>query len=342
VRTVIRPAVVWCAPGVLHEDGRVVVEGGRVAYVGPPADAPEAEASEGGDWFLMAGGVDRHVHVGLSDPGAILLGGVVAVRDLGWPPDHIFPLADASDGPAFNGPRIIAAGPMLTAISGYPTRAGWAPEGTGLEVADADGAAAAVRALADRGAGAIKVALNADAGPTLGDRELVAICQAARGRGLRVTAHVQGRGQAERALGAGVDELAHCPWEPLSDAVIAGLARSVRIVSTLDMHSHGRDTPALRAAASNLRRFREAGGAVVYGTDLGNGPIPPGLHAGEALHLRAAGMAPEEVLQAMTAGPLAPGAPADLVGLAGDPREDLAALGRVRFVMRSGRVIRRT
>jgi imidazolonepropionase-like amidohydrolase len=197
-----------------------------------------------------------------------------------------------------------------------------------------------VENLASRGAAAIKVSINADAGPTPSDAVLLAICDAARGRGLPVTAHVQGRGQTERAMGAGIDELAHCPWEPLSDATIDALARGVRIVSTLDIHSYGQDTPQYRAAVDNLRRFAAAGGEVAYGTDLGNGPIPPGLHVREAQHLLAAGLSPDDVLRSLTAHALAPGSPADLIGLADDPREDLEALGRVRFVMRGGRIAR--
>jgi hypothetical protein len=56
------------------------------------------------------------------------------------------------------------------------------------------------------------VALNTEAGPSLTDAELVAVCETAHQRGLRVVAHVQGEGTTERALGAGVDELAHTPW----------------------------------------------------------------------------------------------------------------------------------
>jgi imidazolonepropionase-like amidohydrolase len=50
----------------------------------------------------------------------------------------------------------------------------------------------------------------------------------------------------------------------------------------------------------------------------------------------------EDVLTAMVAGSLRPGAPGDLVGLAADPFDGLAALGDLRLVMRVGRIIRRT
>jgi imidazolonepropionase-like amidohydrolase len=319
----------------------VVFDGGRIEWVGSARLAPEADEELDVDGFLMPAAADRHVHIGMADPGAVLLGGVTAVRDLAWPPDVIFPLADASELPAFNGPLIRAAGPMLTAPGGYPTNDRWAPPGTGLEIRGPEEAAKAVVALADRGAAAIKVSLNSEAGPTPTDGELAAIVQTAGERGLPVTAHVQGKGQAERALGAGVNEFAHCPWtERLSEAVLEAAAKTVRIVSTLDIWSYGRVTAELRTAADNMARFRAAGGTVVYGTDLGNGAIPPGIDVREVLLLReTVGMTPDEILEALVAGPLQSGAPADLIALARDPREDLTALGDLKLVIRAGRVV---
>jgi imidazolonepropionase-like amidohydrolase len=114
----------------------------------------------------------------------------------------------------------------------------------------------------------------------------------------------------------------------------------MRMVSTLDIHSYGQVTPELRVACENLVRFRAAGGEVVYGTDLGNGPIPPGIHVREALLLHeAVRMAPEEVLTAMTASRLDPGSPADLIVLGRDPLEAVEALGDLRLVVRAGRVV---
>ena len=172
------------------------------------------------DGFVMPAVADRHVHIELSDPAAVLAGGVTAVRDLAWPPERIFALADASEMPSFDGPLIKAAGPMLTAPGGYPTQDTWAPPGTGRELTSVEDATAAVEELARLGAAAIKVSLNAEAGPTPTDGELSAICDAAHAADLPVTAHAQGAGQVERALGAGVDELAHTPWTRLSDEVI--------------------------------------------------------------------------------------------------------------------------
>jgi imidazolonepropionase-like amidohydrolase len=319
----------------------VVCDGDRIEWVGSTRLAPGADDELEVDGFLMPGAADRHVHIGLADPGAVLLGGVTAVRDLAWPPEVIFPLADASELSTFNGPLIRAAGPMITAPGGYPTADRWAPPGTGLEIRGAEEAATAVEVLADRGAAAIKVSLNAEAGPTLTDAELAATVQAAGERGLPVTAHVQGVGQAERALGAGVSEFAHCPWsERLSESVLEAAAKAVRIVSTLDIWSFGNVTPELRTAADNMARFRAAGGTVVYGTDLGNGAIPPGIDVREVLLLReTVGMTADEILEALVAGPLESGGPADLIAPARDPREDLTALGDLKLVIRAGRVV---
>ena len=335
----VRAAIAWLGPGRLVDDAQVVCDGAVLTYAGEATRIDHADRELQVDGFLMPAVADRHVHIELSSPAEVLAGGVTAVRDLAWPADRIFTLADASELPTFDGPLIKAAGPMLTAPGGYPTQDSWAPPGTGREVKSPEDAAAAVEELVRLGAAAIKVSLNAEAGPTPSDAELAAICDAAHAAELPVTAHAQGRGEVERALGAGVDELAHTPWTRLSDVVIQTAATRMRIVSTLDILSFGRDTPEIRTALDNLRRFHVAGGTIVYGTDLGNGDIPPGIHEREARLMAEAGMEPEEVLESMIRAPIEPDAPADLVALASSPLEDLAALGDVRTVIRAGRVV---
>jgi imidazolonepropionase-like amidohydrolase len=325
------------------ENAAIVIDGSRTRYAGSAFGAPDAEEELAGEWFLMPGAIDHHVHIRLSDPRSVLHGGVTFCRDLAWAPEEIFPLADISQTTNFEGPAIVAAGPMITAIGGYPSQAGWCPPGGWVEVQGADQAVTAVERIATQDPAIIKVALNADVGPTLSDAELVAICEYAHARKLGVTVHAQGAGQAERALGAGVDELAHCPWtERLSDDLVAALARHTGIVSTLDIHSYGSRTPELDVAVDNLRRFAEAGGRVRYGTDLGNGAIPPGIHKTEVAHLAAAGMSVDAILQAMTLAPLRAGAEGDVVGLRGNPFEDIAAFGRVDLVVSRGQVRRYT
>jgi hypothetical protein len=165
-RLSIRAAAAWLGPGGLVEDAQIVCEGGLVTYAGVATDIDAVDRELRVDGFVMPAVADRHVHIELSEPASVLAGGVTAVRDLGWPVERIFPLADASEMPSFDGPLIRAAGPMLTAPGGYPTRDGWAPPGTGREVKSPEDAADGVRELARLGAAAIKVSLNADAGPT--------------------------------------------------------------------------------------------------------------------------------------------------------------------------------
>ena len=339
MRLSVRAPVAWLGPGRIVRDAQIDCEAGTITYAGPATPVTEADRLEQVDGFLMPAVADRHVHIELSDPAAVLAGGVTAVRDLAWPPERIFALADASELPSFDGPLIRAAGAMLTGRGGYPIEDSWAPAGTGREVRGVEDARAAVAQLADAGSAAIKVSLNQEAGPTPTDAELAAICEEAHARSLPVTAHAQGAGQVERALGAGVDELAHTPWTArLSDDLIQTCATSLRIVSTLDILSYGRDTPEIRTALDNLGRFHAAGGKVIYGTDLGNGPIPPGIHTREALLLHDAGLTREEVLGSMIRAPLEPDAPGDLIALGMDPLEDLTAFDRLELVVREGRM----
>jgi imidazolonepropionase-like amidohydrolase len=339
VTIAIRAPEAWLGPGRLIEDAEVVCDGGEILRAGSRGESGEHDEVLEVGGFLMAAVADRHVHIELSDPASVLLRGVTAVRDLAWPPERIFPLADASELPSYTGPLVRAAGPMLTAPGGYPTRDAWAPKGTGRELDGPDEARVVVKELAGFGAAAIKVSLNAEAGPTISDAALAAVCEEAHDQGLPVTAHAQGRGQVERGLGAGIDELAHTPWtERLSDDVIQTCAKRMRIVSTLDILSRGRDTPEIRTALDNLRRFHTAGGTVIYGTDLGNGSVPPGIHTREAMLMAEAGLEYEEVLEAMVRAPLEPGAPADLVAFAANPLDDLAAFDDLVLVVRAGRV----
>jgi imidazolonepropionase-like amidohydrolase len=78
---------------------------------------------------------------------------------------------------------------------------------------------------------------------------------------------------------------------------------------------------------------------VVYGTDLGNGPIPSGVHVPELHWLRAAGLTTEECLEAFVRAPIEVGAPADLLVVGESPLGDVAALDDIRLVVRAGEVV---
>jgi imidazolonepropionase-like amidohydrolase len=143
--------------------------------------------------------------------------------------------------------------------------------------------------------------LNPTAGPVLDRSTLDAIVAAAHERGLPVVAHVEGEGMTRLAVDAGADVLAHTPFtERVDDDLIArGVAIGQRWISTLFINGYGDPSPDFDRAVDNLRRFHDAGGRVLYGTDLGNGVQPLGLNSAELAALSAAGLSAGEVIDAL-------------------------------------------
>lgn len=353
-QVVIRADSAWAGPDLAPiDDAVVIVEGARITTVAPrhavdlPTGAAEVDAR---GLTLVPGFIDAHVHIAFYPPAEVLRGGVTTVRDLAWPPEQIFPLAASSRSDDFDGPTIVAAGPMLTVPGGYPMNARWAPEGTGVPLTSPSEAEDAVERAAAQGAIVIKVGLDPHVGPTLPKELLAAIADAAHERGLKVTAHIYGLDELEKALDAGLDELAHMlmSTEAIPDEVLDRMvAAHVAIVPTLSCRS-GRD---LALATQNLARFLRAGGQVIYGTDLGNEGPGPGIDPTEVAGMAAAGMAPRDIVRAATVdaaqwlrlertGTLAAGMSADIVGLRGDLTADLGALTDVALVMRRGSLAR--
>lgn len=332
------------------EDAVLVIRDGAIATIGsaPDVEVPGgAEVVDATGLTLVPGLIDAHVHIAFASPAEVLRGGVTTVRDLGWPPEKIWPLVEASEDPDFDGPRIVAAGQMLTVDGGYPIAAGWAPPGTGLVVSSPDDVADAVAAQADAGAVVIKVALNSAVGPSLPPETLAAIVEAASERGLRVTGHVYSLEELDRALDAGMTELAHMlmSTKKLPHQTIARMVeQGMTIVPTLSVRV-GAD---LDLAVDNLKRFLGAGGKVVYGTDLGNAGPVPGFDPTEIAAMSAAGMSPHQILVSATSGAaallglddtgiLAEGMSADIVALGGHPLQEPGDLTNIEMVWRRGR-----
>lgn len=272
---------------------------------------------------------DHHVHLQLVDHALLAGSRLGRVVDLGGNPAMLRALAEAfdahsepgeeeNDGEArseptknsFSGTRAGAtehggaathvaieyAGAFLTAPGGYPSDRSWAPAGSVREIADAGAAASAVAELAALGASCIKVVAHSEAGPVLDDDSLRAAVAAAKSRGLSVVAHAEGSGQAQRAARLGADRLAHAPFtERLTDDEIAEQAASVEWISTLAIH----DDAHRAIAIDNVRRFADAGGTVLYGTDMGNGPTPVDLNPRELDALREAGIDGIRLLHAL-------------------------------------------
>ncbi|HEX2240312.1 MAG TPA: amidohydrolase family protein [Actinomycetota bacterium] len=351
--TVIVAGSALIGPELRSVDNAVVVlEGDRITAAGPRSDVEvpdEVRSIDASGTTLVPGFIDAHVHLGFYTPQEVLRGGVTTVRDLGWPPEAIFDLVRRSQHD-LSMPRVLAAGPMLTAPGGYPTRAAWAPPGTGREIASAQDARRAVDELAGRGAAVIKVALHPGVGPTLNGSILKSIVEHAHDRGLKVTGHISSLVEVDKALDAGVDELAHMLMnaEPIpSETIDRMVAAEVAIVPTLSIR-RGYDHD---VAVANLARFLEAGGTVVYGTDLGNEGPRPGIDPLEIGAMLEAGMHGRAIVASATVeaarwlglddlGYIAPGMQADLVAVRGNPVADPLSLADVTMVWRAGQRVR--
>jgi imidazolonepropionase-like amidohydrolase len=233
----------------------------------------------------------------------------------------------------------------------------------------ADACRRAVRRQIQAGADIIKITAtggvlsNTAAGlaQQLSDEELAAIVQAAHAMGRRVTAHAHGVDGINAALRAGVDSIEHGSY--LDQESIRLLRRpGVYLVPTVMAGAHvaeaaergGVLTPAQAAKARQvgpvmramIRRAREAGVRVAFGTDTG--VSPHGQNWREFDLLAEAGYAPLEAIRLATvaaadhlqisdtAGRIAPGLSADIIAVPGDPTADISQLRSIAFVMARG------
>lgn len=311
----------WCGDGREFERGHVVIDtAGLVTAVGAAGDVdvPFGVLEVESTW-IGPGLVDAHVHLAFASPQDIVTRGVVAVRDLGAPP------RDAMTWRELAAPKTSVAGPLLTAPGGYPSRS-WGRDGFAAFVDDVDQARRLVQGLVTQ-VDVIKLALEPRGGPVPDADICAAIVESAHEGDREVTCHALSVAMVERALEAGVDELAHTPLERLPAALIDRIvAAGVRVVSTLHTHLRAGDV------RGNARDLVSAGVPLRYGTDLGNTGIRPGADTHELDLLAAAGLSPERALLAAT-GPIVVGAPAALVALKHDPRERVQTWNEPHAVM---------
>lgn len=339
----IVPEILFDGQG-FHEGMAVLVEGEQVTAVGPASELRSPGVTElHVEGTLLPGFIDLHVHASSLTSEALLSKGLTTVRDLAEP-DFALPPPDPAPGTV----RRIVAGPIITAPGGYPIGS-WG-RAIAKPVSSPEEAAAAVDELQAAGAGVIKTALEPGGDknwPMLGPAELRALVREAHAHDLRVTVHVEdGAIPVKRALAAGIDEFAHMPCRGQSPALIRQIAEAgVPVVGTLHVQRDGCEDN-----MRNARIFVASGGKLLYGTDIGNPGIPAGIDVEELGLMSEAGLSIEAMLSAATAeagkalglaplGVIAPGAPADLIAVNGDIREDLHTLQRPVLVISGGVVV---
>ena len=271
---VIRNVAVFDAPRAVLLDGvhDVLVRDGRIATIGSPGlVAPGTAELDGHGGTLLPGLIDAHTHTGsLADPptrvtlpniganlAAFLYAGVTTVLDLGSLTPAVFRArAQVADG-SLLGPRLYAAGPMITAPGGHPVEVlqvalpWWArwyviPRAT-RQVGNAAEGRQAVEGLLPERPDIIKIAVDVREGvvPRLDLDTIASITAAAHAAGIRTIAHIGSSAEAVDAIRGGADALAHGSWrDELSDEAVALLAESrapvIVTIHVWDLMEHAR------------------------------------------------------------------------------------------------------
>ena len=341
----------------LIENATVVVAGARIVAAGAnseiavPADATVIQLPT---LTLLPGLIDAHVHLTLSgvpsaNARATLAAGFTTVQDLGAAAYANVALRDAIAAGRIDGPRVVASGPWL-GISGGTC------DFNGIGVRGAEAFRRRVREDVEHGVDLIKVCVTgwlADAvrEPSkyeITDDELAAAIDEAHRLGKRVAVHALSSGGISVSVRLGADLVAHAGF-PLPDTVTMMKARGIRQLPTLFSLSAAAPEH-LAALRTHMRSAAAAGLPIAFGTDAG--VIPHGDNAREFEHLASIGLDPRSALRAATLsaaasvgltgeiGLLARGRLADVIGVTGNPLQDVSALQHVSFVMKDGKVFR--
>ena len=265
------------------------------------------------------------------------------------------------------GPRLLVATRAIVATGAYGPK-GFEP-GVAIPqgAEEATGVAGIVEAARRQiAAGADIVKLYADyrwrpgepSRPTFSADELKAAVAAAHDAGRLAVAHASTDEGMRRAIAAGIDTIEHGDSgtaETFRLMAAKGIAYCPTLAAT-DAITRYRGWNGQEPSPENVLKkravFRAALAAKVplcVGGDVG--VFAHGTNAREAELMAASGMPAPAVLIAQTSGnahafhltdrgAVTPGLLADLVAVAGDPTRDIAALERVRFVMKGGVVVR--
>ena len=282
-------------------------------------------------------------------------------------------LGRAIDAGWVDGPRIIPAGHAITPTGGHldPTMfAAFMPGVLELTIEEGiangvDEVVKAVRYQIKHGAQLIKVCVSGGVMSHTGTAgaqhysfdELCAIVDEAHRRGLRVASHTHGAEAVKNAIKAGIDCIEH--GFLVDDEAIqmmvdndTFLVPTTRLIDGMDI-SHAPDELKDKAAIMfpqariSVKKAYDAGVKIAVGTDAP--AIPHGKNADELVALVDRGMSPLAVLRAATVvaadlinvtdrGRLAEGLLADIVGLPGNPLDDITVTQNVKFVMKGGKI----
>jgi imidazolonepropionase-like amidohydrolase len=298
---------------------------------------------------------------------ATLMAGFTSERDLGTEGagDADVGLKMAIDQGIIPGPRLIVVTRAIVATGSYGPK-GFDPRWDvpqGAQQADGvEGVTHAVREQIGKGADWIKVYAdyrwgpNGETRPTFTPEELAAIVQVARSSGRPVAAHASSAEAVKRAVLAGVETIEHadagtaetfalmaqkgvalCPTLAADDAIARYRGWKPGVDSEPAM---------ITAKRASFKLALAAGVTICMGGDVG--VFPHGENVREMELMAAWGMTPIAVLRSATSvnakvfhlddkvGAIKPGLLADLIAVEGDPTANIAALWKVKLVIKGG------
>lgn len=360
--------------GSIRTAQTLVLEGGRIATIGPGAPPAGVRTLDLGGRWVMPGLIDAHVHIAnLAQMRAALQSGVTTARSAGVSSYVDVGLRELVRRGHVAGPDLLAAG--------YHVRTMPAPELflsdpdlgdlLGGGVTTVDGLRRVVRANLAHGVDWIKVNATERAGTPdtdprrqmFSDAELEVIVGEAGLKSVPVMAHAHGAEGAHAAVKAGVRSIEHGTF--LTDETLALMAKmgtffvpTADIVNDLAEPGGDYDDAALQRRGQMMQpilraaigRARAAGVTIAAGSDTSYGPRSVTTLAREVVVLHEAGLTPLEALRAATTvnarlfdrekqiGQAAPGFEADLLIVAGNPLEDVRTVLDPLLVISNGRV----
>jgi imidazolonepropionase-like amidohydrolase len=368
--------------------GRVSMRDGKIVAVGPKPTGKSTEAGDarcsGG--VVTAGFQNSHVHftedkwngagkqpaTELSKhlAGMLTRYGFTTVIDTASALENTVALRDRIERHEVLGPRILTAGWALYPPNGIPFYLRDLPPEVLKQLpqpATPEAAAAVVRRNLSGGADVTKLFVLTPQGDGTAQAMPLEIARAAAQETHRrtrlVLAHPTDIPGIRTALTTGVDVLVHTTlgeakteWEPA--LVEQMIARDIAVVPTLKLWGYELEKAkvperiiglAVGDTIGQLRAFSEAGGQVLFGTDVGY--MTEYDPTEEYVLMQQAGLTAAQILASLTTAPasrwkeesrrgrVAPGLDADLVVLNADPVVDVRNFANVRCVYRQGRLI---
>ncbi|RPI74816.1 MAG: hypothetical protein EHM45_17130, partial [Desulfobacteraceae bacterium] len=306
---------------------------------------------------ILPGFINAHIHFGYNEKNLAnwAQGGITTVRDEGiiYESNRTLEELIAFRNQAGKNPllaRLVSAGYIITVPNGYGQ----------LRVESIEDARLQAERELNVGVDLLKVSMeDGYAGtsglPKLTKEQLQAIVAVAHQRGTVVSGHITQARYIAPLLDAGVDDIAHTAYDRISDDTLQRMVKDhVALVPTFTVfRNYGAPE---NICIDNVRRFAALGGLIGLGNDFGGGPgeFETGIPMYEIDCLSRAGLTPMQIIQTATLnaaricrlekelGTLEPGKLADVLIVKANPLQDLKTLQSLRYVLRSGRIIRDT